>query len=331
MYKGFVDLQFNGWMGTDFAAAGLTVDRVRAITRELVARGTIAYCPTVITTNPEIYRANLSIIAEAMRDPKVGPHILGIHMEGPFISPKPGAVGAHPQQFVCEPDVEQFERFQTWAKGTIKIVTLAPEQPNAIKLIRHLVKQGVVVSLGHHLASDDDMQKAIDAGARLHTHVGNGIPNQIHRHDNPLWWILACDNITGMFITDGHHLPADLIKVCLRAKGVDRFVVTSDASPLAGMPPGRYTIFGGLAVAIDERGKIYSDVTKSLAGSHATMIECMNHLSSLGFLTEKHLWQVGVRNPLRMLGLTPARLTRLSGPAIRFAKGRFSVAASRRK
>lgn len=329
MKKGFVDLQVNGWMGTDFAAEGLTVDRVKEITRELVARGTVAYCPTLITANPELYRVNLAVIAAAKRDPAVGPHILGIHMEGPFISPKPGAIGAHPQQHVLDPDPAAFDQFQEWAGGNIKIMTLAPEQSGALKLIRHLVKRGVRVSLGHHLSGDDDLRRAVEAGARLHTHVGNGIPNQIHRHDNPLWWIFACDRLTGMFITDGHHLPADLITVAVRAKGAGRMIITSDASPIAGMPSGQYTIFDGLSVTIDRKGKIYSDVTKSLAGSHATMIECMNHLASLNLLSAQQLWRVGMVNPLRMLGLAPSYLAGLRGPAVTFAGNRFHVRASR--
>lgn len=331
MKTGFVDLQVNGWMGTDFAAAGLTVDRVKAITRELVARGTIAYCPTLTTANPELYRANLAVIAEVKRDPAVGGHILGVHMEGPFISPRPGAIGAHSQQYVVDPDPDAFDQFQAWADGNIKIMTLAPEQPGALKLIRHLVKHGVQVSLGHHLAGDDDLRRAVDAGARLHTHVGNGIPNQIHRHDNPLWWVLACDRLTGMFITDGHHLPADLITVAVRAKGAGRIIVTSDASPLAGMPPGKYNIFDGLAVVIDKSGRIYSDVSKSLAGSHVTMIECMNRLAALDLLTAKQLWQAGMVNPLKILGLKTSYLARLHGPAVTFAGNRFHVRATGNK
>jgi len=323
MAKGFVDIQNNGWMGTDFTAPGLTVQRVREITRDFISRGTIAYCPTLITGTTDTYKNNLAVISESMRDPEIDGHILGIHMEGPFISPKPGAIGAHPKECVIEPNIQTFDQFQEWADGNIRILTVAPDQPHCGALIRHAVENGVVVSIGHHFASNEEMERAVKAGVKLCTHIGNGIPNEIHRHDNPLWWQLACDDVCGMFITDGHHLPADFIKVAFRAKTVQRFIVTSDASPLAGMPPGRYKLPRGLEVVINETGRIHSERTGSLVGSHSTMIECMNHLASLNLFSEKELWQVGLENPLRVLGLKPADLANLDGPEVSFENGIF--------
>lgn len=323
--KGFIDIQFNGWMGTDFTAAGLTLDDVRRITREQVERGTIAYCPTVITGDPEVYRANLGVLAKAFEDPEIGPHLLGIHLEGPFISPQPGARGAHAEKFVRSPSCDDFDRFQEWAGGHICILTVAPEVEGMEKLIRHATAQGVCVSMGHHLADDETMQRAVDAGARSCTHVGNGIPNMIDRHRNPLWWQLACDEVSGLFITDGQHLPAMMIKAMLRAKTPARFIVVSDASPLAGLPPGRHKTFG-LDVTISEAGRIYSTETQSLVGSHSTLIECMNHLASLNLLDEEGLWTVGHDNPLRLLGLPTNLSATLPGPEVFFDGRRFDVA-----
>lgn len=327
MKNGFVDIQNNGWMGSDFSQPGLTADRVKEITRDLVSKGTIAYCPTMITADPDVYKDNLSAITEAMKDPGIGGHILGIHLEGPFISPEPGAIGAHPKEYVLAPDAAMFDQFQEWADGNVKIMTVAPERPGCAELIKHVTDSGVVVSMGHHLATDEDMEKAVAAGASLCTHFGNGIPNEINRHDNPFWWLLASDDISGMFITDGHHLPADLIKVALRSKGVNRFIVTSDASPLAGMPPGKYKIFGDLPVVIDETGLIYSEQSNSLAGSHSTIMECMNHLASLNLLSEEELCQVGITNPLNVLGMKPDNIAKLAGPSIGFANGQFTIEA----
>ncbi len=322
--KGFIDLQFNGWMGTDFTSPGLSVDDVRRITREQTARGTIAYCPTVITGDAEIYRQNLGILAEAINDKEIAPHLLGIHLEGPFISPRPGARGAHPEKFIQPPSCDEFDRYQEWAGGNIRILTVAPEVEGIETLIRHATSRGVLVSLGHHLADDNALQRAVDAGARCGTHIGNGIPNQIDRHHNPLWWQLACDDIYGFFITDGHHLPAPMIKVMLRAKQIERFIVISDASPLAGLPPGHHQTFG-LNVTISDTGRIYSTESQSLAGSHATMIECMNHLASLELLDEAGLWTVGFDNPLRLLDLPDERMASLSGPELRFDGKQFTI------
>ena len=323
--RGFVDIQVNGLMGTDFGAEDLTAEQVLAVTRDLVGRGTIAYCPTVITGDPTCFRTSLAAIAAAMQVPGAGAHILGIHLEGPFISPEPGAVGAHPKDYVIDPDPALFDQFQEWAGGNIRLLTLAPERPGAIELIEHAVAGGVTVSIGHHLADDDTLRAAVQAGASLHTHVCNGIPNEIHRHNNPLWWVLADDSISGMFITDGHHLPADFIAVALRAKTVARFIVTSDASPLAGMPPGNYTLFNGLPVTITPEGMIASERSQSLAGAHLTAFECMNHLASLGILAEDELIQVGVTNPLRALGFAMDRLDGLQGPDVEFDGSGFLI------
>ena len=321
--KGFIDLQVNGWMGLDFTREGLTLDDVRRVTRDMVARGTVAFCPTIITGNPDVYRENFQVLAKAMKDPELAPHLPGIHLEGPFISPEPGAVGAHPLQFVLDPDPATFDRFQEWAEGGIRILTMAPERPGAEALIRHAVRQGVTVSIGHHMASNADMARAVASGATLCTHVGNGLPNQIHRHDNPLWWQMACDEVNGMFITDGHHLPAGLITVALRAKTPARFIVTSDASPLAGMPAGNYTIFNGLKVSISGTGRISAESTGGLAGSHSTMFECMNHLASLNLLPERELWRVGFENQARLLGKKTDAWAALPGPDVRFENHRF--------
>lgn len=325
MARGFVDVQNNGWMGTDFNDDALTVERVLEITRDLRDRGTVGYLPTIVTGDPAVYEKCFGVVVDAMGDGELGGHILGIHLEGPFISPEPGAVGAHPKQWVTDPSVDAFKQFQEWADGNIRILTLAPERPGAMELIRYAADSGVVVSMGHHLAENDVMRAALDAGASLHTHVGNGIPNMIHRHQNPLWLTLARDDLSGLFITDGHHLPPELITVALRAKGTDRFIVISDASPLAGMPVGDYEIFGGLPVTIDETGLIYSKESQSLAGSHAVMLECMNHLASLDLLSEDELWKVGFENPVRLVGRDPAEFETLDGPDVRFENGRFTA------
>ena len=329
MPNGFVDIQFNGWMGTDFTADRLTAEQVLEITGQIMRLGTIAYCPTVITGPEEDYRTNLAAIAHAMHDRDLGRHILGIHLEGPFISPEDGARGAHPKAHVRVPDPERLDRYQDWADGAICLLTVAPEVPGAEALIRHAVRRGITVSIGHHLAGDDDLRRAVDAGATLITHFGNGIPNQIHRHENPLWWLLACDRLTALCITDGHHLPADLITVALRAKGLEHFAVTSDASPLGGMPPGEYTVFGSLPVVVEPSGRISSPTSKSLAGSHACMAECMNHLASLGLLTEAELWRVGRDNPLRAIGKADFDLEQLGGPQWHLSGTRFTASAVR--
>ena len=323
-HHGFIDIQLNGFKGINFSSPDLTLDQVRMATRELVKAGTVAYCPTVVTSSLDDYKHSLPIIAAAMRDKELKPHLLGIHIEGPFISPIDGARGAHPPEHIIKPDVDTFKRFQEWAAGNVVLLTLAPEAEGAMALIRYASENGTIVSMGHHLAEDTAMEKAVHAGVRLCTHLGNGMPNMINRHQNPLWWQLADDDLTGIFITDGHHLPADYIKVALRAKTVKRFIVVSDAAHLAGLPPGVYD-FNGNAAVLAPNGRIGFKGTPYLAGSSATMLECMNHLASLNLLSEADLWKVGYANPLRLLG---RRLDRQPAdtPSVVFKNNQFALA-----
>ena len=168
-------------------------------------------------------------------------------------------------------------------------------------------EQGVVVSLGHHLAGDDVIARAVDAGATLCTHLGNGIANTLPRHPNPIWTQLAEDRLTACFIADGHHLPANFLRVARRAKGLDRFIVVSDSAGIAGLPPGSYHYMDSDVVIEPSRRIIIAGSANggapTLAGSSSTLADCMRHLASLGDWSEDDLIQVGRRNPVRVLGI----------------------------
>ncbi len=323
--NGFVDIQVNGIVGIDFGAPGLTMDKVRKAVGEIVARGTIAFCPTIVTASEDLYRENLPVLARAMDDPQLGGHILGVHVEGPFISPVPGPRGAHQERYVRPPSIAEFDDMMDYASGKIAILTLAPEMPGAEDLIRHAVSMGVIVALGHHYADAESLARAVAAGAKLATHLGNGITAQIDRHNNPIWWQLACDDLWATFVTDGHHLPAPYIKTALRAKTLERFIAISDAVQLAGMPAGAYEFFG-TRVVLEEGGRLYIQETGYLAGSSSVMLQCMNHLASLRLLSEDDLWRVGRGNPLALLGVAEDEISRLSGPNVSWADGCFSLA-----
>jgi len=295
---GYVDLQVNGYLGVDFSSPDLTVDGVRQVTEALVARGTDAYCPTIVTVPLATYRAVLPVLAAAMAEPDLRPHLLGIHIEGPFITPE--ARGAHQQSLIRKADAALFDRWQDLAEGHIRMLTLAPEQEGASKLIRHAVRRGVVVSLGHHLADKTSIDRAVDAGAACCTHLGNGIPNVLPRHPNPIWTQLADDRLTGMFITDGHHLPPEFVQVALRAKGLRRTIITSDAASVAGLPPGEYDAMGD-RVVLEKSGRLAMKHSASLAGSSATLAECVEWLRSWSGLNEQELTQIARTNPLRLL------------------------------
>ncbi|MCD6285400.1 MAG: hypothetical protein J7M39_05750, partial [Anaerolineae bacterium] len=203
--RGFVDLQVNGFVGIEFADPALTRAGIETAFRAVLARGTAAFLPTLITSPLETYRRNIPLLVEAMRSDEFKGRVLGLHLEGPFISSQPGAVGAHDPAYVRLPDVAMLEELLGLGQGQVRLLTVAAEVPGVESLIRFARSRGVTVSIGHSLFSSADLRRAHAAGARALTHLGNGLPNQLPRHPNPMWDGLADDGFTAMIITDGHH------------------------------------------------------------------------------------------------------------------------------
>jgi N-acetylglucosamine-6-phosphate deacetylase len=304
---GFVDLQVNGFIGVDFSSPNLTAESFIHACRALLERGTAAFLPTIITSPLEVYARNLPILARGIALPEFTGRLPGIHLEGPFISPQPGAVGAHNPAWVQPPDLDLLKQLYHWSAGSLRLVTLAAELPGAETLARWAAGQGLVVSIGHTLASADDLERLAQAGARALTHLGNGLPHVLPKFANPLMAGLADDRYTAMLIGDGHHLPDGVLRVMLRAKGLSRALIVSDAAPVAGLPPGRYFTLGNEAV-LEDSGRLHNLAKGVLVGSSATLLQCLNHLASLGFLSLEELLALGFHNPLSLLGLDPAQL-----------------------
>jgi N-acetylglucosamine-6-phosphate deacetylase len=302
---GFVDLQVNGFVGVDFSSEALTEEAFLHAGRSLIARGTAAFLPTIITSSEARLHRNLSLIASVLKkDATLARHILGIHLEGPFISKEPGAVGAHDPESAHTPDIDCFERLLGWSEGHLKLITLAAELAGSDALARHAVKRGVAVSCGHQLAGPAELARLAEAGATALTHLGNGMPNFVHRHNNTLLAGLAEERLKIMFIPDGHHLPAHVLKVLARAAGAGRLIATSDASPAAGLPPGVHHVLGNKAV-LEPNGLLHNPEKQCLVGSSATLLTCMNVLHELGCFSLDDLVRIGFLNPLALIGLTP--------------------------
>ena len=304
---GFIDLQVNGYLQVDFSDSTLTDEQFAYAASKLLDTGCAAFLPTVITSSPETYRHNFAIIAKAMRRPEFAGRILGIHAEGPFISDRPGAVGAHTPAFVRRPDPDFLRQMQEWAEGNIRILTIAAENPGAVELTRCAVEMGIVVSLGHQLANREQLIACRDAGATWQTHLGNGMPNEVDRHRNPLLDGLEVDGLSAGIIADGHHLPPDLVKIMLRVKGIDHAVIVSDASSLAGMPPGRYHSMGN-DVVIEPNGYLHNPAKRCLVGSSATITGCVKVLCTIAELTPEDIVRLTFDNPLRLIGVDPATI-----------------------
>lgn len=264
---GFVDLQVNGFAGHDLNGERATPETVAAVVRALRPRGVTRFCPTICTAGRDQMIAALRTVARACDEMEwVNRAVVGIHVEGPYISPEDGPRGAHPRDYVRAPDWEEVRAFQEAAGGRIRLFTLAPECPGAIDLIERLSRSGVVPAIGHTNATREDIVAAIAAGARLSTHLGNGAHAMLPRHPNYIWEQLAADALSASFIVDGHHLPPSVVKTFVRAKGIDRCVLVSDAIWLAGRPPGTYQFLTG-PVELTADGAVRMAGTRYLAGS----------------------------------------------------------------
>ncbi|HSD28005.1 MAG TPA: amidohydrolase family protein [Vicinamibacteria bacterium] len=258
---GFVDLQVNGFAGVDFGDPALDAARVLHAVAAMEKTGVTRFLATLITSSRETFSACARTIARVTH-----PAIAGLHMEGPYVSPEDGYRGAHPRSFVRGAEVDDFRRRQEAAEGRIRLVTLAPEAPGALRLIEHLTEGGVRVAIGHTAATGGEIKDAVSAGATLSTHLGNGCPPLLARHPNVIWEQLAEDRLMASFIVDGHHLPPATVRTMVRAKTPARSILVTDAIAAAGMPPGRYTL-GGQEVELSAAGRVGAPGAPHLAGS----------------------------------------------------------------
>jgi N-acetylglucosamine-6-phosphate deacetylase len=309
---GLVDLQINGYAGHDFNSAPIADGALEQATRLLWREGVTTFFPTVITNTDDAIRAAMQGIARVCEsDAATGRGVSGIHLEGPFISAEDGPRGAHPREHVRSPDWDMFRRWQDTAGGRIRIVTLSPEWPAAPDFIRRCVESGVRVSIGHTAATPDQIQNAVQSGATLSTHLGNGAHLVVARHPNYLWEQLANDELWTTLIADGFHLPDQVLKVVMKVKG-EQAMLISDAVALAGMPPGNYRTPVGGQVVLTPRGRLHlAENEKLLAGSAQMLLRGIEHLVNAGLATLGQAWEMASIRPARFMdlsqgaGLTP--------------------------
>lgn len=304
MTGGWIDLQVNGYGGVDFNASGLTVEAVKAVTEKLAADGTVGYLPTLVTGDPDVLIGVERTVMAARRKYAIcEQNILGFFLEGPFISNKPGAVGTHPVEWVQPPDKGLFDRFQDAAEGLVRMVNVAAEIPGMPDFVRQLTDAGVTVSLGHQLAtSPADIEGCVAAGAKAFTHLGNGIPNEVNRHDNIVYTALVEDRASVMFIADGHHLPDTMLKLYARAVPVRRLVAVSDAQYPAGLPPGDYEVCGAHA-RLEPNGLLWNPARNCLVGATTPIARCMEILRERIGLTPDECRAIGHDNALALLNM----------------------------
>jgi len=271
--SGLCDLQVNGFAGVDYNDPNSTSEEIEKSLQQMLETGVTACLPTVITgslewqkkcfQNLEDVRAN-SPIAKAM--------IRGYHLEGPYLNPTEGFRGCHPEKSMVKPTMDHFQVLQNAAGGMIRLITVAPEIEGVISLIAEWCEQGITVSLGHCNPSLEEIKKAVDAGARLSTHLGNGCAQKIPRLKNPILYQLSEDNLHASFIADGFHVNKNALKVFIRAKEDQRIILVSDATAGSCSKPGKYTL-GKVILERQEEDIVYIPGTKNLAGSASTLAQ----------------------------------------------------------
>ena len=297
---GFFDLQVNGFAGVDFNSPALLPEDVCRALDAMRSTGVTRCLPTLITSSFDHFAAGARAVLGSGH-----PAIAGFHMEGPYISPEDGPRGAHRRADVIAADADDFARRQEACAGQIKLVTLAPEIDGALPLIERLAASGVRVAIGHTAASPARIREAISAGATLATHLGNGCAQMLPRHPNAIWELLAADEVSASLIVDGHHLPPSTVKAMVRAKGVARTILVTDAISAAGCAPGPFQL-GEVHCLLGEDGRVSLPGSPYLAGSALTMEKAVENTVHYAGLTLQEAAAMASRNPAGYLSMAPS-------------------------
>lgn len=289
LLPGFVDLQVNGGFGIDVATEP---GRVPELSERLLATGVTSYLPTLISSPEDLYGEALPALAALENDPS-GAEILGVHLEGPFVSPKKR--GAHPQPFVIPPDRELLGRLMDL--GPVRLVTLAPELEGAGEVVEFAVERGAVVSAGHSEATFETAYEAFDHRISGATHLFNAMRPIHHREPGIAGAAFAHARVVCGIIADGLHVHPEMVSLAFRMLGPDRLYLITDATAATGMESGEYAL---------ATRKVYQDANMArlgdgaLAGSLITMNEAFQNVLAFTGCT--------LPEAARMVSATPARL-----------------------
>jgi N-acetylglucosamine-6-phosphate deacetylase len=301
---GFVDLQVNGFAGVDFLDAD--GDGYRRAGEALLETGVTSYVPTLITAPEETLVAALAEVPDPDADTASGARVLGVHLEGPFLSE--WRLGTHPPAGRRDPDLALLERLLS--AGPVRAMTLAPELPGALDLVDVLVARDVVVSCGHTDASAEEADLAFDRGARTVTHLFNAMRPFMHRDPGIAGAALARDDVIVQIIVDGIHLAPETTELVWKA-AAGRVALVTDSVAAAGVGDGSYSL-GPVALSIDDGAVRGPDGI--LAGSVLTMIEAVRNLHALGAPLERVL-EAASTVPARVLGLADVGRIAVGTPA----------------
>ena len=306
---GFIDLQVNGFAGVDYNDPAAPAEAIAKSIRSLFVTGTTRFLPTLITGSEERIVGALRNLSRTKgelarnRAPEAEA-IAGFHVEGPHLSPETGPRGAHPLEHIRPPDPDEFQRWQEAADGGIRLVTISPEWEQAPSYVQMLVRNGVVASVGHTKATAGQIQAVVAAGATMSTHLGNAAHPILPKTENYIWDQLAEDRLMASFIVDGIHIPGPFFRAAVRAKGVERTVLVTDAVMPAMCAPGPYRL-GQVDVELRDDGSVVLLGGTRLAGSALRIDHAIGNAVRLG--------GISLYEALAMTTVNAARAGRIVG------------------
>lgn len=304
---GLFDLQVNGFAGIDFNDAALTASDFERALNAMAATGVVQCLPTLITATEAQLQARFAALDEAVAHTRLGGLMVpGYHLEGPFLNPAPGFRGCHPAAAMIAPDIGMVDRLQAQLKKPILLVTIAPELDGAEIFIRAARERGIAVALGHSDGRLRDVQRAVEAGATLSTHLGNGVAHQQHKFDNPIFAQLASDGLMGCFIADGIHVAPHALCVMMRAKTEARSILVTDAVAGAAAKPGIYP-FAGMRVERGADGAVREPGAPHLAGSALTLDDAVRNVVAWGLCSFADAVAMASAHPRAALAEAAAR------------------------
>lgn len=295
---GFIDLHFHACVGYD--ACDGSVESFHKMAAYEAAQGVTAICPTTMTY-PEEKLGTICDAAAEFSPAQNEAALLGLNMEGPFISPK--KVGAQNPAYVQAPNTGMFMRLQERAHGLVKLVDIAPEEPGALEFIA-AVKDCVRVSLAHMCATYDDARAAFEAGARQLTHLYNAMPGLAHRAPGPIAAAAENEEVFAEIIADGVHIHPSMVRLAFKIFGADRMLLISDTMEAAGMPDGEYSL-GGQAVTV--RGNLATLHDGTIAGSVTNLALCLKTAVTQMEIPLEQALRAATLNPAIALGVADER------------------------
>lgn len=314
---GMIDTQVNGYMGLDYSDPLFNYESVWSICNALAKTGTLQHFATIVTRPHKTILNNIDRIVEARRNSvTVRNSLVGIHIEGNYISSKDGPRGAHDKKYVRKANIEEFDQYLKHSDGILKCITVGAEADGVIQLIKHAVSCGVVVALGHTGATRAQIEAAVDAGASVSTHLGNGNYQKLDRFENPLWPQLKDARLTASVIADLCHVTPDLLWIISKCKN-SKIILVSDLAPCAGLPKGRVK-WGNMDVEIVDDGSVRLAGTPYLAGAGSSLFkDVFNYAKTAGCSLDK-AFRLATENPVRKYSLDSSRLALHEGQVADF-------------